>query len=76
MTKKFRKDIKCLLLTCLAFVSALCTIQFPIHSAGHTATKSFLDGISYQATKGAWTAYGQGFLLEMDRDAAFCVDPF
>lgn len=75
MTKKFKKDIKCLLLTCLAFVSVLCTIQFPIRSAGHTATKSFLDGINYQATKGAWTAYGQGFLLEMDKDAAFCVNP-
>ena len=59
----------------LALFAALLNIQLPIHAADHTASKAFLDGVSYQASKDGWSAYGQGFTLKMDGEVVFCVDP-
>lgn len=70
-----KKRIKNTFLIMLALFAALLNIQLPIHAADHTASKAFLDGVSYQASKDGWSAYGQGFTLKMDGEVVFCVDP-
>lgn len=67
LEKAFRIVISILLVFGLADNRILAT--------AHNVSKSFMDGISYQAKKGAYTAWGQGFTLKVDGDTAFCVDP-
>lgn len=70
-----KKRIKNTFLIMLALFAALLNIQLPIHAADHTASKAFLDGVTYQASKDGWSAHGQGFTLKMDGEVVFCVDP-
>lgn len=77
MTKKLKKDIKCLLLTCLAFVSVLCTIQFPIYAASPKITLGEEIDYSYSVTdKDGYTVWAEAtnYILA-DGEVSFCVQP-
>ena len=75
MIRKIKNRIRDTAIGILTVLTVLTNMQLPIYAADHTATKTFIDGISYQVTKGSQSAWGQGFTLKMDGDVVFCIDP-
>ena len=75
MIRKIKNRIRDAAIGILTVLTVLTNMQLPIYAADHTATKTFIDGISYQVTKGSQSAWGQGFTLKMDGDVVFCIDP-
>ena len=75
MIRNIKNRIRDAAIGILTVLTVLTNMQLPIYAADHTATKTFIDGISYQVTKGSQSAWGQGFTLKMDGDVVFCIDP-
>lgn len=75
MIRKIKNRIRDAAIGILTVLTVLTNMQLPIYATDHTATKTFIDGISYQVTKGSQSAWGQGFTLKMDGDVVFCIDP-
>ncbi|MFQ9725771.1 MAG: Cys-Gln thioester bond-forming surface protein [[Clostridium] innocuum] len=75
MIRKIKNKLRDAAIGILTVLTVFSNMQLPIYAADHTATKTFIDGISYQVTKGSQSAWGQGFTLKMDGDVVFCIDP-
>lgn len=69
MLNKLRK----LSIVIIMLFSLVLNVQLPVRAA--TASKHFLNNISYSVMKNGITAYGPGFTLTMDNEVVFCVDP-